>query len=178
MHIFHEAGKVARCEASDITRFHSHASHIISYHQLSCTSYYELSPTLMHLISRAFTNSHAPHITSLSPTLMHLTSHRFHQLSCTSHHIAFTNSHAPHITSLSPTLIMRTLGREGRFPFLLVFLIKRTPLKNHFGVVLQEKSSSSGFLVWKPPNKETPPPRGGGSYDQLERTKEEKKDRT
>jgi len=93
MHIFHEAGKVARCEASDITRFHSHASHIISYHQLSCTSYYELSPTLMHLISRAFTNSHAPHITSLSPTLMHLTSHRFHQLSCTSHHIAFTNSH-------------------------------------------------------------------------------------
>ena len=143
MHIFHEAGKVARCEASDITRFHSHASHIISYHQLSCTSYYELSPTLMHLISRAF-----------------------------------TNSHAPHITSLSPTLIMRTLGREGRFPFLLVFLIKRTPLKNHFGVVLQEKSSSSGFLVWKPPNKETPPPRGGGSYDQLERTKEEKKDRT
>jgi len=144
---------------------------------------------LMHLISSHITNSHAPHITSfhqlsctsyheLSPTLMHLTSHRFHQLSCTSHHIAFTNSHAPHITSLSPTLIMRTLGREGRFPFLLVFLIKRTPLKNHFGVVLQEKSSSSGFLVWKPPNKETPPPRGGGSYDQLERTKEEKKDRT
>ena len=46
------------------------------------------------------------------------------------------------------------------------------PWKNHpqnwsiFGVVLQGGSSSSGFLIWKPPNKETPP--GGGVYfDQL-----------
>ena len=43
-----------------------------------------------------------------------------------------------------------------------------SPMKNHpqnwsiLGWVLQGESSSSGFLIWNPPNKETPP--GGGGF--------------
>jgi len=111
---------------------------------------------LMHLISSHITNSHAPHITS------------FHQLSCTSYH------------EFSPTLIMRTLGGEGVFPFLLVFLIKRTPLKNNqrgiiFELFCRRNPAPPASWFGSHPTRKPPPPGGGVLTINLNEQKKKRK---